>query len=60
MISNTTLATLMARDADSPNLQSNLFLQANIGAPHSQPHVNPPNMIDGHGRNNPLFLNDGH
>jgi peroxidase len=57
MISNTTLADIMERNADSPNLQANVFIEAAIPK-HVQPHVPPPARIDTHGRRVPPFINN--
>jgi peroxidase len=58
MISNTTLADIIERNADTPNLQANVFIQAAIPK-HVQPHAPPPARIDMHGRHVPPFINDG-
>jgi peroxidase len=58
MISKTTLADIMRRNTDTPNLQANLFVQAALPT-HVKPHVMPPAVIDRHGRNRPPFINDG-
>jgi heme peroxidase len=58
MISNTTLADIMKRNANTPNLQTNVFIAAPLPT-HIKPHVVPPSVIDTHGRKGPPFINDG-
>jgi peroxidase len=58
MIANTTLAKLLQRNAATPNLQANVFLQADLPAPHTHHHTTQPAVINGAGRQNPIS-NDG-
>jgi peroxidase len=58
MIANTTLTTLMERNADTTNLQSNLFIEENYPY-HVKQHVNPPWPINTHGRKPAICINDG-
>jgi peroxidase len=58
MISNTTLADIMERNADTTNLQPRVFLQADLGATHVKQHVTP-TKVDTHGRTRRPFINDG-
>jgi len=58
MIFNTTLADILKRNTQSPNLQAQLFIQSALPTYH-RPHVAPPAVIDRHGRQGPAFLNDG-
>jgi peroxidase len=58
MISNTTLADIIKRNANTPNLQTNVFIAAPLPT-HIKPHVAPPSVIDTHGRKGPPFINDG-
>ena len=57
MISRTTLATLMARDAATPHLQANLFVEAALGSGHQPPP--PPRVVNASVRSQPVFLGDG-
>ena len=57
MIANTTLAKLLQRNAATPNLQANVFIQADI-PPHVRHHATAPTIINGSGRQNP-FTHDG-
>ena len=59
MISQTTLADLLVRDNDTPNLrgQTNAFIAAPLPSP--APHAPMPSPIDRHGRSRRPFLNDG-
>jgi peroxidase len=59
MISQTTLADLLVRDNDTPNLrgQTNAFIAAPL--PRPAPHAPMPQPIDRHGRSRRPFLNDG-
>jgi peroxidase len=53
MISNTTLADIIKRNTDTPNLQANVFIEAPLPAAlptHVKPHATPPAVIDRHGR----------
>ncbi len=62
MIANTTLADIIKRNTDTPNLQANVFIEAPLSAAlptHVVPHVTLPAVIDRHGRKGPPFLNDG-
>jgi peroxidase len=59
MIAHTTLAKLLQRNAATPNLQANVFIQADLPAPHTGPHVTPPAIINGAGRQKPPIMNDG-
>ena len=58
MISNTTLAKLLQRNASTPNLQANVFIQAPLPAPHRWHHDAAPAIINGSGKQNP-FTHDG-
>jgi peroxidase len=58
MISNTTLADLLRRNTNTPNLQTDVFIQAALPT-HVKPHVTPPAMVDTHGRKGSPFINDG-
>jgi peroxidase len=58
MISNTTLADLIKRNTDTPNLQANVFIASPLPT-HVKPHVMPPAPIDRHGRTGSPFRNDG-
>jgi peroxidase len=58
MISRTTLAVILQRNAATPNLQANVFIQSALPT-HVKPHVTPPASIDTHGRKAPLIPNDG-
>jgi peroxidase len=58
MISNTTLADLIKRNTDTPNLQANVFIASALPT-HVKPHVMPPAAIDRHGRTGAPFRNDG-
>jgi peroxidase len=59
MISQTTLATIMKRNTQTPNLQPKLFIQAAFPPTHVKPHVAPPATIDTHGRAVSPFLMNG-
>jgi peroxidase len=59
MISHTTLATIIQRNTQTPNLQANVFIQAAYPPTHVKPHVAPPAMIDTHGRAISPFLMNG-
>ena len=54
MIANTTLAKLLQRNAATPNLQANVFLQADLPAAHTHHHATQPAVINGAGRQNPI------
>ena len=58
MIAHTTLAKLLQRNAATPNLQSNVFIQADLPARHHWHHATQPAIINGAGRSNPI-TNDG-
>jgi peroxidase len=58
MIANTTLATLIKRNAATPNLQANVFLQADL-PPHVRHHTTAPAVIDAHGTRRQPFMDDG-
>ena len=58
MIANTTLATLIKRNAATPNLQANVFLQADL-PPHVRHHSTQPAVIDAHGSRQRAFAADG-
>ena len=58
MIANTTLATLIKRNAATPNLQANVFLQADL-PPHVRHHSRQPAVIDAHGSRSRAFAADG-
>jgi peroxidase len=58
MIANTTLATLIKRNAATPNLQANVFLQADL-PPHVRHHATQPAVIDAHGSRQRAFAADG-
>jgi peroxidase len=57
MISTTTLADIIKRNTDTPNLQANVFLQSSLPT-HVKPHLMPPAVIERHGRKRP-FIDDG-
>jgi len=59
MISHTTLATIMKRNTQTPNLQANVFIQAAFPPTHVKPHVATPATIDAHGRAISTFLMNG-
>jgi peroxidase len=58
MIANTTLATLIKRNAATPNLQANVFLQADL-PPHVRHHSTMPGVINVPGSRRPPFAADG-
>jgi hypothetical protein len=58
MISNTTLATIIQRNTNMPNLQANVFIRASLPT-HVRPHVAPPAVVNTHGRKVPPFLTNG-
>jgi peroxidase len=58
MIANTTLATLIKRNAATPNLQANVFLQADL-PPHVRHHSTQPAVIEAHGSRQRAFAADG-
>jgi len=58
MIDHATLAKLIQRNTATPNLQRNVFIQADL-PPHVRPHAWLPSPIDGHGRHRPAIKNDG-
>jgi peroxidase len=58
MIANTTLADIMERNTATPHLQANVFIQSALPT-HLKPHVQPPAVIDRHGRKRPPFMHDG-
>jgi hypothetical protein len=57
MIAGTTLADTIKRNADTTNLQANVFLTP-ISPSHVRFLANPPRSVDVHGRSRP-FMNDG-
>ncbi len=58
MIANTTLAQIMKRNTDTTaTLQPDLFVEAQLGAPHARLHVPPPHVIQTRGRK--PFVHDG-
>ena len=58
MIANTRLSDLIIRNADTPNLQANVFITKPL--PNRPPHQHfPPHTVVAHGRAR-AFLNDGH
>jgi peroxidase len=58
MIANTTLATLIKRNAATPNLQANVFLQADL-PPHVRHHSTMPGVINPGGTRRQPFAADG-
>jgi hypothetical protein len=58
MIANTTLADLLRRNTATPNLQANVFLQADL-PPHVRHHATAPAVIDTHGSRRQPFADDG-
>jgi peroxidase len=58
MIANTTLATLIKRNAATPNLQTNVFLQADL-PPHVRQHSTMPAVINTNGSRRQAFAADG-
>jgi hypothetical protein len=58
MISETTLADIMKRNTQTPNLQANVFIQSALPT-HVPPHVAPPAQVNTHGRPIPPFLQNG-
>jgi hypothetical protein len=56
MIANTRLRDLIVRNADTPNLQANVFITQPL--PNRPSHHFPPHMVVAHGRSR-VFLNDG-
>ena len=58
MIANTTLATLIKRNAATPNLQANVFLQADL-PPHVRHHSTMPAVINANGSRRQAFAADG-
>ena len=58
MIGNTTLADLLRRNTATPNLQANVFLQADL-PPHVRHHATAPAVIDTHGIRTRAFTDDG-
>jgi peroxidase len=58
MIVNTTLATLIKRNAATPNLQANVFLQADL-PPHVRHHSTMPAVISFDGSRRQAFAADG-
>ena len=58
MISNTTLADILKRNTNTPNLQNNVFVAAPLPT-HPKPHLTPPSVINPHRRKMPHFINDG-
>ena len=55
MIAHTTLAKLLQRNASTPNLQANVFIQADLPAPHRWHHDAAPSIINGSGRAESLY-----
>jgi peroxidase len=58
MIANTTLATLIKRNAATPALQANVFIQADL-PPHVRTHSTQPAVINANGIRRQAFMNDG-
>jgi peroxidase len=58
MISNTTLAVIMKRNTQTPNLQAQVFIESALPT-HARPHAAAPATIDTHGRAVSPFMNDG-
>jgi peroxidase len=58
MIANTTLATLIKRNAATPNLQANVFLQADL-PPHVRHYSTMPGVINPNGSRRKVFAADG-
>jgi peroxidase len=58
MISSTTLANILQRNTNTPNLQANVFVEAALPN-HVKPRVIPPPVINTHGRKVPPFLGNG-
>jgi len=58
MISNTTLADILKRNTDTPNLQTNVFITAPLPT-RVKRHVVPPSVIDTQGRRLHPFISDG-
>ena len=58
MIANTTLATLIKRNTATPNLQANVFLQADL-PPHVRHHSTMPAVINANGSRRQAFAADG-
>jgi heme peroxidase len=59
MISHTTLAIIMKRNTQTPNLQANVFIQAAFPPTHVKPHIAAPVTIDTHGQAVSPFLMNG-
>jgi hypothetical protein len=59
MISHTTLAAIMKRNRQTPNLQANVFIQEAFPPTHVKPHVALPATIDTHGQAISPFLMNG-
>jgi peroxidase len=58
MISNTTLADIVKRNTNTPNLQTNVFITAPLPT-RGKPHVVPPSVINTNGRRVHPFIGDG-
>ena len=58
-ILTTHLSDLIKRNAATPNLQKNVFIQANLPQSSPKPHSPQPFPVNGRGHRSPFLLNDG-